>query len=210
MDFSDFDNDRKIWEDGTRLIRRDCQPFLKQVSFPFSLYRGMFGSTHKFVKKQVRLEDRRPSEMDQRDHETLNKHFTQTFGAPFRNAMFASGDEDSSGYFGSLYSVFPIGPFEYLWSWEIDDLNFQMHDLLNDFYVKHAREQIMPPTPAQRAEGVTMAISEVDYQTDELEKGINSGNEIMIRCKAYYALPIQMIDKTGMLTPLLDILDQVP
>ena len=208
MDFSDFDNDRILWEKGTRLIRRDCQYFLSQVDHPFSLYRGMFGSTQKFIKKAVRLDSRRPQEMDVQHHDTINNYFTEAFGEPFRNALFATGDSDASNYFGSNYFIFPIGKFTFLWSWEIDDLNFHMHDLLDELFKN--RNSPIPPTPEQKAEGLVKALRNVDYETDDFQKAVKSGNEIMIRCKEYYAMPADLIDKTGMITPLWDILDEVP
>jgi len=208
MDFSDFDKDRLIWEKGARLIRRDSQFFLSQVDYPFSLYKGMFGQTHKFIKKQVRLENRRPQEMDPDMHIAINNYFTEAFGEPFRNAIFTTGDEDSAGYFGSNYFIFPIGKFTFLWSPRIDDLNFAMHDLMEELYF--LKLSPIPPTTAQKAEALIKALRQVDYRTDGLQEAIKSGNEIMIRAKEYYAMPADLIDKTGMITPLQDILDEIP
>jgi len=208
MDFSDFDKDRILWEKGIRLVRRDCQYFLSQVDHPFSLYRGMFGQTQKFIKKQVRLEHRRPSEMDREHHFTINNYFTEAFGEPFRNALFATGDADGSGYFGSNYFIFPIGKFTFLWSSRIDDLNFHMHDLLDDLFKN--RTSPVPPTRSQKAEGLIKALRTVNYRTDNFQEAVKSGSEIMIRCKEYYAMPADLIDKTGMITPLWDILDEIP
>lgn len=207
MDFSDFDNDRILWEKGARLIRRDCQYFLSRVDHPFSLYRGMHGQNSKFLKKQVRLDDRRPQEMNQNLHTVINNYFTEEFGEPFRNAIFVTGDADGANYFGSNYFIFPIGKFTFLWSARIDDLNFHMHDLLDQLYKDHAIT--IRPTKEQQAEGLIKQLRQVEYQDDDFQEAIKSGSEIMIRCKEYYAMPADLIDKTGMITPLWDILDEV-
>ena len=209
MDFSDFDNDRILWEKGARLIRRDCQPFLSQVKHPFSLYRGMFGQTHKFIKKQVRLDNRSPNAMDFDMHTVLNNYFTEEFGEPFRNAIFASGDNDNAETFGYSYFIFPIGRFTFLWSPHIDDLNFSMEDLFADA-VEQWKLSPIPPTKSQKAEALIKALRQVDYKMTDLQEALESSNEIMVRCKEYYALPVDLIDKTGMITPLWNILDEVP
>ena len=158
------------------------------------------------LKKAVRLDDRRPQEMDPLDHDYLNQYFTQEYGAPFRNAIFVSGDFNSAGYFGRVYSIFPIGEFKFLWSPRIDDLNFAHHDLLDGLFA----DRTIPPTKVQRAQGLIKALRNVDYRTTDLKAAADSGNEIMIRCKEYYALPLEAIDGTGMVTPLWDIMDQAP
>jgi len=82
-----------------------------------------------------------------------------------------------------------------------------MHDLLDELFKN--RTSPIPPTPEQKAEGLIKALRQVDYRTDNFQEAIKSGSEIMIRCKEYYAMPSDLIDKTGMITPLWDILDEV-
>jgi len=69
----------------------------------------MFGQTHKFIKKQVRLASRSPTEMDQDHHNTINNYFTEEFGETLSNAVFVTGDDEGSKWFGSNYFIFPIG-----------------------------------------------------------------------------------------------------
>ena len=95
-----------------------------------------------------------------------------------------------------------------MWSPNIDDLNMQTHDLMDGMYQN--RVSPIPPTAAQKAEGLIKALRQVGYQTTDLQAAIASENEIMVRCEEYYALPIEIVDQTGMITPLWDILDEVP
>lgn len=165
-----------------KLIKRDCQPFLSQVDKPFSLVRGLSMSYNKglFIKKQIRLDDRQPREMTQYRHDAINKYFTEKFGVPFRNAMFANGNEDEDigfNIFGAPWHVFPIGDFKFLWSSGVDDMNY------------HTGRWIADSLGDPEDEAIIAGIERSNYRTTDLQGAIWSHNEIMIRGSEYYGIP---------------------
>lgn len=186
-------------------IKQNCQPYLKlnkDAMISRSLYRGVkppggFSVTGagdaNFIRKDIRLTDRRPSDMDEDIYEFFNKYFTEMYGAPFRNAMFASGSSGDAADYGAVYVIFPIGEFQYLWSDTIEDLYTELHKL----YDEHPIDGY---DILQKQEALALG-SELhndlydyvtSYQTDELEKAILSSHEIMIRAQSYYGIHIDV------------------
>lgn len=169
-------------------IKRDCQPYLKQnknAMISRSLYRGVKTGMDDplTIQKSVRLDDRRSSDSDARVHDFFNKYFTEIYGAPFRNAMFASGSPGAASDYGdNVYIVFPIGEFQYLWSDVVDDLYSNTLVAGDDL---EGPEELAPGTEMYNHLYHTFVTS---YQTDEFEKAILSQHEIMIRVKSYYGI----------------------
>jgi len=160
-------------EEWATLIKEDCQYYLNQNNPKNSpLYRGLGTSNKPFLKKRVRLNNRNPKDTHQYIHNKINKSFVEDFGAPFRNSMFCTGDAYAAANYGDVYHIFPRGKFEFLWSPNIDDL-FSLWDLHDgdddeDEFFKHFRYG--------------------NYTNRNLNDGINSKHEIMLRCNSYYAL----------------------
>ena len=160
-------------------IKRDCQPYLKEMGQKdmFSaydrgraLYRGL-DSYKGFLKKRVRLGSRRPTDMNIDDHNMINKYFKKKYGAPFRNALFLTGNRrNAAGYNtgsgAAYYLIFPIGEFKFIWSSRITDLFSAIVGVEGD-KVKSLLNR---------------------YQRTDLKAAKDSGNEIMLRCKSYYAV----------------------
>ena len=156
-------------------VKRDCQPFLQQIDNnikQLGLFRGISQrigmEADVFVHKQVRLDDRAPRDSDNKQHKLWNNWFKKNLGEPFRNAMFATGDEVETFPYGEPYLVFPIGNFTFAWSPHVMDLS--LNQLTTNAKSTHER------------------LTAAEYQTDNLQAAILSGHEIMIRCKEYYAL----------------------
>lgn len=178
--------------DSLDLIKRDCQPFLKEVDYdPFDkypLFRGMQTDNY-FIKKNVNLVDRKPVDMGLMTHDQINKYFTQEYGAPFRDALFATGSFiDAEGY-GNAYYIFPIGEFKYLWSSKIGDLYGDMNNISRQ-----------TDTPFDQ-KALFNFLDWGNYQTTNLKRALNGSSEIMIRCKQYYALEVNSVydEKEGMI-----------
>jgi len=169
-------------------IKRDCQPYLKQnknAMISRSLYRGV--KTHNedplTIQKSVRLDDRQSSDSDVRIHDFFNKHFTEMFGAPFRNAMFASGSSGAASDYGdNVYIIFPKGEFQYLWSDVVDDL------YSNTLVGPDDLEDPKALSPGSELYNHLYHTFVTSYQSDEFEKAILSKHEIMIRVESYYGI----------------------
>jgi len=158
-------------------IKKDCQPYLNATTTPLSLYRGM-SQSDAFGIRSIRLDDRNTQAMPEDKHIQLNDYFTAAFGEPFRNSMFCLGDREAAGEFGSLNLVFPIGDFSFCWAPKVDDLN--------NFRYRNAM-------PKQQAE-FQKWVGTLGYTTKNLDAGIESGNEIMVRCEKYYAVNVDRYD----------------
>ena len=166
-----------IWQ-----IKDNCDSYLRQNPGAMSLgqiYRGIHSSQNTLTKK-VRLDNRRPLDSNQSVHDELNKLFKEQFGEPFRNAMFCSSDQSQVSSYGEVYIIFPIGDFTFLWSPDVEDTFAKYEHRLS-----HISDE----------DFVYKLVAENDYYTDNLTKAIQSGNEIMMRCKRYYALRLSSLTR---------------
>ena len=169
---------------GIALIKRDCQPYLSQVSDPMKLRRGVSRTTQKidpdgtpvFNKKKAHLDNRYPrgSYMSVH-HDIVNEYFTKTFGFPFRNGVMAIGDQIKASEFGTDVAIFPIGEFKFLWSPRVRDLNNAISDWSLNFNIRDSKN-------------IINKMKKVGYRTTDLQKAIDSKNEIMIWAEEYYTL----------------------
>lgn len=178
-------------------VKSDCAPYLKEINYALSdhmLYRGVVDTTRKYIAKTVRLEDRKPKDIELELHNRINEYFNEKFGAPFRNSIhvtshepqayeYASGGDES----GSVYIIFPVGNFDFLWSPKISDmLDAAMgHDLQRyGNYGNTERDVTKLKKYWERFKNEALAT----YQTTDLIAAINSEHEVMIRCKEYYGI----------------------
>ena len=178
-------------------VKSDCQPYLQAIDYALydrMLYRGVIGTTKEYIAKTVRLEDRAPKDINLDLHNMINEYFNEYYGAPFRNSIHVTADEPQAweyaygGYkSGSVYTIFPVGNYDFLWSPKISDmLDAAMgHDLQrygNVSNVERDQEKLKKYWERFRAGALAT------YQTTDLIGAIKSGNEVMIRCKEYYGL----------------------
>lgn len=170
-------------------IKANCQPYLQQNKDAvnrFPMYRGVRKTNNaNVIRKEVRLSDRKPKDMPYDLHQFINGYFKQNYGGAFRNGMFVSGSPGVSSEYGDTYIIFPAGEFQYLWSPHYEDLYSITSEYGFDQTPPSSEETIGWKEDAKQEleDGVLNA-----YQTDELEKGIDSGHEIMIRCSHYYGI----------------------
>jgi hypothetical protein len=73
--------------------------------------------------------------------------------------------------------IFPVGDFKYVWAEDVDDLYGDI-EFNNNF---------------QRAEDQRLAIwdfmDDQNYQTDHLDRAMDTHAEIILKCSKYYAIP---------------------
>jgi len=166
----------------TQTLQRDCGPFLQAINnrvHNFRIYRGMFKRVDGYTKKQVRLDGRDPMSTSTTKHDQINTYFTNTFSEPFRNALFVSGDEKQAKSYGHTSIIFPVGDFTFLWAPEVHDMAITLAGswpVVNGWNV--------PPKQPYTDE----LMSKYNYTTKDFVGAIKSGQEIMIRCKEYYAI----------------------
>ncbi len=182
-----------------KLIKRDCQPYLRQNAFSLkqlAMYRGLEPGeafTEQYptvIHKDIRLNDRKVSDTDPLIHDFFNIQFTKLYGAPFRNSMFANGNAGMVFQYGRVYIVFPIGEFKFLWSDVVDDLyvsisNETWNVFPNGVPETHKLRDSLKPEQALYKYLNPIAKS---YRTDDLMSAIASSKEIMIRGSSYYGI----------------------
>lgn len=166
-------------------IKKDCQPFLNEWG-NVPLIRGVKTVPDSFVKKEVRLADRRPKDTPRRLHNKFNKALTELTGLPYRNGMFASGRSDVAADYGNPYIVFPMGNFKYIWSGLISDLYGKWQEVEPR---EHNNES--PAEFSKRlgdVEDEYIKKSMPSYKSTDLPTAINSGHEIMFWTTGYYGI----------------------
>ena len=164
-------------------LRKNCQPYLREINYNpshYALYRGMKHNSEDFTVKEVRLDDRRAQDMDSRSHDALNGYFTKKFGEPFRNALFVAGTPHVAESFGNLYAVFPMGNFTYIWTPEVYDL-----------YTEYGSDIYLEVVEHKDTKAFIELMDSLKYRNTDLPKAIESDHEIMIRCKKYAAVRVK-------------------
>ena len=166
-------------QDAIKIIKRDCKPFLEQFEGRF-LFRGSNsfvtgkGPTKFFQKRSVRT-DRKPMNTDDDIHKVTDDWFNEKFGIRGRSgAMFATGNFGEARAYGTVYCIFPIGDFKFVWSPVVKDLFVAGRDI-------------------NSAKDAVPYLDKAGYRDTDFGKAIKSGKEIMIACKEYYMLLAQTV-----------------
>jgi len=178
-----------------KYLLENCQPYLEQIGYDtnkYVLYRGIINGGSAIINvHRVRLDDRAPSDTPGECHRLINNYFTQKFGEPFRNAMFATSVESDAAIYAiesGASVVFPIGNFTFVWSPRISDMFTDFIDSdgfdekFGDCELDGSEERLFEILPKLR------------YQNTDLKAAISSGHEIMIRCKNYVSLPADVLE----------------
>jgi hypothetical protein len=169
------------------LIARNCQPYIQEMNGEiYSLLRGM-NEHQTFIKKRVRLNDRTPMAMSLRLQKTMNEYFSSQFGSPFRNAALCTGDHNHAQIFGTVFSVFPIGEYQYLWSPDIADVNWAYGAFRTNYQFDYADSNELDTGFMKNV------IADATFRTIDLSVAIASEKEIMLRCNSYYGVSNDII-----------------
>ena len=106
----------------SKLLERDCQPFISQISKDDILYRGTEKAIDGFIEKRKVRKDRKPSGVtnDLTEVGNLVSEILKS-NANRNNSIFTSGSKSETQTYGISYVVFPINRFEFLWSSKIGD-----------------------------------------------------------------------------------------
>ena len=115
------------FEDILNLIINNCQPFLKECKQscgknPRFLFSGRSGDKDYFIRN-VR-KNRTPMDMPEDAHDAFDDAFHKKFGIKARsNSIFVTGSKYMAENYGdTVYAIFPIGKYKYLWSPKFQDL----------------------------------------------------------------------------------------
>lgn len=175
------------FEDKIKILKNDCQPFLIQTDQ--LMYRG-FSSTRSLTPVldfdlfhgEVR-KNRIPMTTPEAYHNLFNEYFEKKFGFKARSeCLFTTGNKGFAKEYGAPYLIFPIGPFEFIWSINIYDLFME----ISRFNIPQKPPEKITEYFKERLFG---SLDDVNYQDTDLSEAIGSGNEIMVHCDQYYAIP---------------------
>jgi len=202
MKFKKFLNEATLEkiEEAAKMIARDCKPYLKEntivktsVGYIFksngTLYRGCKGKVDVF-KKITPRSNRIPVDITVDIHKRLDVLFKEKFGWKVRSeGVFTTGSKFVAGCYGGDdggYIVFPIGKYKFVWSPKVYD----MWDTLRYTYNLTAGEsggkkQSLYTIGLTTHEKILKDIVN-SFIDKNLEKGIESGNEITLKVGSYY------------------------
>lgn len=157
-------------------IKADCKYFIKEWgSIPtptYALYRGTENSWPNIQRKTRTT--RTPIGMDTKTQQKLDDFFEEEFGHRYRseNALFATGNMKHTQVFGTEHVVFPKGQFTYLWSPEVNDLNYMLLKL-----------------------SVDEIISNIHFIHNRSLNKVRD-HEVMINVAEYYVIPIRIYKRS--------------
>ncbi|WP_300760231.1 hypothetical protein [Janthinobacterium sp.] len=156
----------------------ECQPFLT-ASKNRLVFRGMKNPTGAFTlstpsgdipgyRMDVRT-DRRPLDSNKLTHDAVDDYMEDKFGWRGRSAgLFVTTITNHASAYGDVYMILPRGDFKFIWSPKVSDLITKQMNVTSD---------------------IEKELRKFKYQSTDLTAALNSGHEIMISCKDYYAIP---------------------
>lgn len=197
----------------TDFVGEHCAPWLKDLNGDEDLrvWRGLeIKSTDKKVLmtmedgklancyiKTVRT-DRKPLDTHPELSNAVDDLLYEKFGwHPRKNGLFVYGPDakgDTKAY-GTLHQVFPIGDIEFCWSPEIADMFGKIGSVAYKVAKMNGNDAARQKDDVHTTEELEDFKNEMTkdylgtYTDDNLRKAISSGNEIMVKCKSYLAVP---------------------
>lgn len=213
------ENKQIALDEAIKLIKRDCQDFLKLNTRP--IYRGYSDDSSlkvvvpgTLVKGTVR-KNRQPRDTSPWFHEIMNDTLKEYSGVKARSeSLFCSYQAIQAGEYGELYAIFPIGATKLIWSPHIIDpyADFQedwgnwpsreMHGWISDI-VDSADGEFDPDMRSKDRRPVLEMLfdqhgSEM-YADGSSKQAQKSRHEIMVVCDSYYALPRSKFDMEALM-----------
>lgn len=139
------------------------------------------------------VERKGPRDSSDAAHAAFNEFFQSKFGISARNWLFTTAERNTAHLYGGVDAVFPIGPFEWIFT-DNEDLS----DLTG--CIDHQRYIIKKSAPEMPYEDVKqlalentvkkMGKSTWRFNTD-FKSAFNTTCEIMIKCDKFYAIDYQ-------------------
>ena len=188
------------------MIRKDCKPFLKESSTYFT---RSFTESHGVdnIRKIKPRKNRKPKDTPLYLHDILNNWFRSKFGWNVRSeGVFTyPGKGDFYGD-SNIYYFFPIGSFKFVFSDTISDLYNTLDHIFDHF--KHNNYD-WSNLKDLNDKGDYVILDKIfnefvmkygkTYRNKNLksisEKSANREHEVVFKCKEYYIINNNIIDK---------------
>jgi hypothetical protein len=191
---------QEVWEEIRTKIERDCKPFLKHMKGAKNLlHRGMSDVVSSIGKKVTRT-DRTPRYISSELASMLDKWGKKHWKFPPRSqAVFTTINKHNASKYGSAYSIWPIGNFQYAWNNNVDNIygyydNFQWN-------VTRHRDKVNRDSASQSDEidwdeaadeyfKMKLEPELSKYRTNMLNVYLKASpgsyTECIVKCKSYY------------------------
>lgn len=172
------------YADIKAILNRDCAPYIEVLKQTrgHPLFRGSDSGrppSGNLTKISPKLE-RKPKDTPIDIHNFMNSRFQAKFGYPFRNGIFASGEQRTAAHYGLVNILFPIGKLNYIWSSQVDDLVY----VIDRIYTKDEFDDEdtinQNPQLAQEFENLIDT-----YKSVELDRCILSNHEVIFANDCY-------------------------
>lgn len=110
---------------------------------------------------------------------------------PRQQGMFATGRLGLARNYGSVYRVFPMGDFRYVWSPDVRDLTLRVPEILRiaNITQRDVSDEYTSDELADFYEVLSDNLSST-YKDTDISKVRGSSHEVMIDCKEYLAIPL--------------------
>lgn len=202
-----FDDEEVLIEEK---ILNNCKPYLKLLKHMAKngvkrpLLRGSAQPYDNLTRIQVQ-ERKQPMSMSTVDHQMSNKWFSDTFGIAARTeTVFTTTNRGLAKRYGTIHFIFPIGKFSIINSPEYSDLFFRMSganklDIYKKLFgvvdgreletyddIKDFMEELAQDEPLKYQELINVILEEGKYEKNNYSEAFKNGNEIMLKCKAFY------------------------
>lgn len=176
-------------------LKQNCSQFCREAKIDISnvlssenlLYRGLTnlpsGRTNEptlFGKRIINSftceprKNRVSLSMPTRTHEIIDDYLLKEFKFRARsNVIFCTGNKRHAGGYGEPYAIFPYDGYKFVWSDKSEDLYNTMIHVMNA-----SNEEILN------------YITDLKFTDKDLQTATKSGNEIMLNCSEYFAIPM--------------------
>ena len=126
--------------------------------------------------------DRRPKNSSLHFHQIADNWFRSHFGIAYRSeGVFVMSKIVSATAYAAtpdhVVRIVPLSKYQYCWSPQISDLLFAANR--------------MADSPANDIESY---LDTAEYREDGLQEAYDSGNEVMLHCERYIAIPLDLVE----------------
>lgn len=194
-------------------ILNNCQPYLKLLKhlYQSGMKRPLLRGSAEPYTELTRIpvsERKQPMNMDATDHKLTDEWFSNEFGIAARTkTVFVTTNRGLAKRYGTIHYVFPIGKFSIIHSpkyadlflqlgWmektkiykELFDLPEQFTDIKTYNEAKEFLEYVQHNYPEKYENVIIHILENGNYQKNNFTDAFRSGNEIMLKCKAFYII----------------------
>lgn len=128
-----------------------------------------------------------PRDSPDEQHRKTNEFFKSKFGHECRNWMFVTGSSNMARGYGELFTIFPIGDFQYLWSPQIEDFANKTEEFRTEIRMQDRQLPYdMVKSEAQAKMDAFIREPGVWNFNTRIGAALKSGHEIMLDCKSFY------------------------